>query len=152
MKIQLDVDPGCEETKVTIHCSELDDDIKELLDFLKAGKTDLLTGKLGGKQHLLKPEDVHYFQTSGEHVVAENEKGTFTMKEKLYELEQLLPSRRFIRLSKSVLANLYEISHFEPSFHGTLAVHFKSGAKTYASRHYVSKIKELLNKNRRENK
>ncbi|MCP3028530.1 LytTR family DNA-binding domain-containing protein [Halobacillus sp. A5] len=152
MKVLLDVDRDYEATSVTIHCREMDESIKEILDYLNHRDMELLVGHLGEKQHVLQPEDVHYFHTKGDAVLAATSKGTFKVKEKLYELEQQLPAGKFIRISKSVIANLYEISHFEPSFNGTLGVHFKSGDKEYASRHYVSRIKEVLKMNRRDKK
>ncbi|MDQ7864822.1 LytTR family DNA-binding domain-containing protein [Peribacillus frigoritolerans] len=51
------------------------------------------------------------------------------MKERLYELERDLPGNQFVRLSKSVIANLDELSRFEASFNGTLCVYFRSGEK-----------------------
>ena len=150
MKVLLDVDRKHEETSVTIHCREMDDSIKGLLDFFNERKTDFLVGKSGEEQHILNPKHVHYFHSEGDHVIATTTDGAYKLKEKLYELEESLPSNTFIRLSKSVIANLYEIRHFEPSFNGTLSVHFKSGAKEYASRHYVAKIKEVLKLNRRD--
>ncbi|MCA0988635.1 LytTR family DNA-binding domain-containing protein [Guptibacillus algicola] len=152
MKVLLDVDRKYEETSVTIHCGEMDDSIKDILDYLNEKKTDFLVGKKGEEQHIIKPKDVHYFHSEGDTVIATTLQGDFKVKEKLYELEELLPSHTFIRLSKSVLANLYKISHFEPSFNGTLSVNFQSGGKEYASRHYVGKIKEVLKMNRRANK
>ncbi|MEK3889476.1 LytTR family DNA-binding domain-containing protein [Bacillus sp. FSL K6-3431] len=151
MKVSLDIDSDYEETKVTIHCSEMDDSIKEILDFLKGKKIEFLVGKDGEMQHILKPDGIHYFHTENEGVVAVTAEGSFTLKEKLYELEKMLPSTKFIRLSKSVIANLHELSRFEASFNGTLCVHFKSGAKEYVSRTYVSSIKEVLKMNRRKN-
>ncbi|MFD2924304.1 LytTR family DNA-binding domain-containing protein [Halobacillus naozhouensis] len=152
MKISLDIDPAHEETKVTIHCKEMDASVKEILDFLNERETEFIVGRKGEKQHILMPREVHYFHSEGDTVFATSSDGGFKVKEKLYELEQLLPSKQFIRLSKSVIANLYEVSHFESSFNGTLCVYFKSGVKEYASRHYVTKIKEFLKMNRRENK
>lgn len=151
MKVSLDIDSDYEETKVTIHCNEVDDSIKEILDFLKGKKTEFLVGRDGEMQHILKPDDIHYFHTENDGVVAVTSEGSFTLKEKLYELEDMLPSAKFIRLSKSVIANLHELSRFEASFHGTLCVHFKSGAKEYVSRTYVNGIKEALKLNRRKN-
>ncbi|MED4694591.1 LytTR family DNA-binding domain-containing protein [Peribacillus frigoritolerans] len=55
--------------------------------------------------------------------------GIFEMKERLYELERELPGNHFVRLSKSVIANLDELSRFEASFNGTLCVYFRSGEK-----------------------
>ncbi len=149
VKISLDVNRKYEETSVTIHCREMDYSIKEILDFLSTQKTEFIVGKKGEQQHILKPNTVHSFHSEGDQVMATTSQGVFKVKEKLYELEESLPINIFIRLSKSVIANLHEISHFEPSFNGTLAVHFQSGKKEYASRHYVGKIKEVLKMNRR---
>lgn len=151
MKVSLDIDETHEEPKVTIHCNEVDDSIKEILDFLKGKKTEFLVGRDGEMQHILKPDYIHFFHTEKEGVVAVTAAGSFSLKEKLYELEEMLPATKFIRLSKSVIANLHELSRFEASFNGTLVVHFKSGAKEYVSRTYVSGIKEALKMNRRKN-
>src|SRR6478672_7609697 len=106
MKVTLDIDEIHEETKVTIHCDEVDDSIKEILDFLKGKKTEFLVGRDGEMQHILKPDEIHYFHTEKEGVMAVTASGSFSLKEKLYELEEMLPSSKFIRLSKSVIANL----------------------------------------------
>ena len=102
-------------------------------------------------QHILKPTDIHYFHTEMDAVVAVTTDGSFKIQEKLYELKQILPSTKFIRLSKSIIANLHELSRFEASFNGTLCVYFKSGAKEYVSRTYVNAIKDALKMNRRKN-
>lgn len=149
MKVSLDIDSQYEETKVTIQCKEMDDSIKEILYFLKGRETEFIVGKDGDQQHILKMDTIDYFFSQGDAVFAVTEKGEFKIKEKLYELEQLLPPRQFVRLSKSVIANLHQLSYFEASFNGTLCVYFKSGMKEYVTRHYVSSIKNALQMNRR---
>jgi DNA-binding LytR/AlgR family response regulator len=150
MKVSLDIDSNYVETKVTIHCKEMDESIKNILDYLKGIETEFIIGRNNDMQHILKPNHIHYFHTEDDGVYATTATGTFKLKEKLYQLEQLLPANRFVRLSKSVIANLHELSHFEASFNGTLCVYFKSGAKEYVSRHYVNTIKEVLNMSRRK--
>ncbi|ARK32699.1 LytTR family DNA-binding domain-containing protein [Halalkalibacter krulwichiae] len=150
MKVTLDIDQNYEQTRMTIHCKEIDDTVNEILNFMKAKETEFLIGREGERQHILKPQDIHFFYTQKDAVYAVTDKGEFKLKEKLYELEQLLAPNRFVRLSKSVIANLREFSHFEPSFNGTLCVFFKSGKKEYVTRHYVKAIKETLKMNRRE--
>lgn len=150
MKVSLDIDSRFEETKVIIECKEMDDSIKNIVDFLKGQDTRFLLGRDGDMQHILKPAEIHYFHTKNEAVAAVTAKGEFRLKEKLYELEEVLPPSQFIRLSKSVIANLEELSRFEASFNGTLCVYFKSGAKEYVSRNYVHAIKESLKMNRRK--
>ncbi|MEH7121872.1 LytTR family DNA-binding domain-containing protein [Bacillus sp. JJ1532] len=150
MKLSLNIDKSFKETKITIESPELDDNIQGLIDFIHGREQQFLIAKKGEMQHILKPVDIHYFHTENEHVVAVTETDSFILKEKLYELEALLPSKKFIRLSKSVIANLHELSRFEASFNGTLCVYFKSGKKEYVSRTYVPLIKDALKLNRRK--
>lgn len=150
MKVSLNIDSDFNETKVIIETPELDDSVQEILDFIKGRETEFLVGKNGEMQHILKPTDIHYFHTEKEAVFGVTSTGSYKLKEKLYELEEILPSNKFIRLSKSVIANLHELSRFEASFNGTLCVYFKSGAKEYVSRTYVNAIKEALKMNRRK--
>lgn len=152
LRVILNIDRRYEETTITISCSQMNESIQEIVDFINERNLEFIIGQSGDKQHILKPNEIHYFHSQGDNVFAVTSKGSFKIKEKLYELEKLLPSNRFVRLSKSVIANLYELSHFEASFNGTLCVYFKSGAKEYVSRHYVKKIKEALQMNRRKNK
>ncbi|VTR63274.1 Uncharacterised protein [Actinobacillus pleuropneumoniae] len=91
MKISLDIDPRNEETTVTIHCKELTPAIQEILEYLNKNDTDLIVGKDGENQHLIKHEEVHYFRTEGDVVTAATSEGIFKVKEKLYELENSLP-------------------------------------------------------------
>lgn len=151
MKVSLNIDSDFTETKVIIETPELDDSVQGILDFIKGQKTEFLVGKDDDMQHILKPADIHYFHTESDAVVAVTAGGSYKLKEKLYELEKMLPPNKFIRLSKSVIANLHEMSQFEASFNGTLCVYFKSGAKEYVSRTYVNAIKEALRMNRRKN-
>ena len=150
MKLFLNIDKALKETRVTIEGPELDENIQELIDFIYGREQQFLVGKKEEMQHIRKPDDVHYLQTENEHIIAVTKDGSFILKEKLYELEALLPSRKFIRLSKSVIANLNQLSRFEASFNGTLCVYFKSGKKEYVSRTYVPAIKEALKLNRRK--
>ncbi|CDQ20308.1 LytTR family DNA-binding domain-containing protein [Halobacillus karajensis] len=148
MKILIDINEQYKETEVTVRCKKVDRASRKILDALEE-ETDLLIGTSGERQHILKPDSIDFFYTELEIVHASTTNGDYKMKEKLYELQDRLPSQQFIRISKSVIANLYHISHFEPSFHGTVIVYFHSGRKEYASRHYVRKIKKILNMNRR---
>lgn len=152
MKVSLEIDQKIKEMAVTIRSHEMNDSVKEILEFLKGMETEFLVGKKGEMQHILKPNEIHYFHTEEEAVIAVTREGSYKLKEKLYELEDALPITRFVRLSKSVIANLHELSHFEASFNGTLCVYFKSGAKEYVSRHYVPVIKDALKMNRRKDK
>jgi DNA-binding LytR/AlgR family response regulator len=103
MKVSLDIDNDYDETTVTIHCKEVDDTIKEILDFLKGMETEFIVGKNGDMNYILKPNEVHFFCTEGDFVQAVTAKGTFKLKEKLCELEKLLPSNKLFAFLSPLL-------------------------------------------------
>lgn len=150
MKVKIEIDPSLTEPFVVINTPEITPEMNELIQFIQREQTSFIVGKNGDVQHILQPKDIHYFVADGDVVKAMTASCALQVKEKLYELENALPKQQFIRISKSVIANIYELSKFEASFNGTLCVHFKSGAKEYVSRSYVSAIKELLKIKRRD--
>lgn len=149
LKIFLNIDKNIKETRITIEAPELDENIREITNFINGKEQQFLIGKKEDMQHILKPEDIQYFHTENDRVIAVTGTDSFIIKEKLYELESKLPSTKFIRISKSVIANLNQLDRFEPSFNGTLCVYFKSGKKEYVSRNFVPAIRKALKLNRR---
>ena len=75
---------------------------------------------------------------------AVTEKGGFTLRLRLYELEERLDKKRFVRISNSEIVNLGKVRGFDLSFSGTIRVSLTNGTSTYVSRRYVSKIKTTL--------
>ena len=150
LRLVLKIGSEFKEAKVTIEAPDLNDDVQGVINVVREKDRPFLVGRKGEMQHILNLADIHFFHSEQDYVAAVTEEGSFVIKEKLYELEDICPSNKFIRLSKSAIANLYEMSHFEASFNGTLCVHFKSGKKEYVSRTYVPLIKETLKMNRRK--
>ena len=75
---------------------------------------------------------------------AEAADGAYALRMRLYEAEQRLAGRAFVRISNSEMINLKKVKGFDLSFAGTIRVSLSSGTVTYVSRRYVSKIKQLL--------
>lgn len=65
---------------------------------------------------------------------------------KLYELEEILNERRFIRISKSVIVNLLKIECVKPALNGRYLCHLKNGEDVIISRKYVHEFKEKLSR------
>ncbi len=64
----------------------------------------------------------------------------YRLKQRLYELEALLPSS-FIRINKSTLANEKKIQRFAASFSGAVDAVFQCGYREYVSRRCFAEIK-----------
>ena len=97
---------------------------------------------LGSEKSILKKIN-EYYASSGK-VFAITEKGEYTLRLRLYELEERLDQNRFVRISNSEIINLKKVKRFDLSLTGTICVSLSDGAVTYVSRRYVSKIKQVL--------
>ena len=71
-------------------------------------------------------------------------KGEYFLRLRLYEAEERLNRKFFVRISQSELVNLKQVKRFDLSFTGTIGLLLSDGTTSYASRRYVAKIKQLL--------
>ena len=77
-------------------------------------------------------------------VYAQTTQGEFLLRRRLYELEQILDRRYFVRISKSEIVNLRFVRRLDLSIAGTIGMQLKTGETAYVSRRYVNHIKSIL--------
>lgn len=146
MKVRIDVDAKYEETVITIQAKEWTNELAELVKTIQQSTT--ATGRLIGIENersvLLDPAEIDYVYAENRRVIAATAASRIELRMKLYEVEELLAPKQFMRFSKSVIGNIDRIARFELMFNGNLCVHFKSGNKEYVSRSYVSALKQRL--------
>ena len=75
---------------------------------------------------------------------AATDKGEYTLRLRLYEMEERLNPKQFVRISNSEIINLKKVKNFDLNFAGTICVELVNGTKTYVSRRFVSRIKTIL--------
>ena len=85
-----------------------------------------------------------WLKDSIESIYAQTEQDTYTLRLRLYEMEQRLAGHSFVRISNAEIINLKMVKGFDLSFTGTICVTLANGTVTYVSRRYVSKIKHVL--------
>ena len=76
---------------------------------------------------------IRIYLNSGK-VVAVTDKGEYILRLRLYEIEKLLLTDQFIRISNSEIINLKKVNNFDLSFTGTICVKLSNGVTTYVSR------------------
>lgn len=141
MKFQLIIDPEQEEqVVVTAHQrSPLTDRIEALV--LEQAHPDRLAAYAEDEMKLLELSQVECITVQGGKTYAIDTKGRqYRLKQRLYELEALLPSN-FIRINKSALANENRLERFSASFSGAVDAVFKCGYREYVSRRCFAAIK-----------
>ncbi len=97
-----------------------------------------------GNRCLIKPAEIISAYAEGQRVFVMGPDGKYTVPKKLYELENELPERNFVRISKSEIVNIRKIKNLDMSVTGTIRLIMKNGYETYVSRRNVAKIKEKL--------
>ena len=77
-------------------------------------------------------------------MLAYTDQGCYTLRLRLYEAEERLNKKTFVRISNSEIVNLRKIKNFDFSITGTICIRLTDGSTSYVSRRYVQKIKKIL--------
>lgn len=144
MKIEVKADAACEETTVVIYTNRVTDEIQQLVRRISLDAPQVIVGFLEDEAVILSQEKiVRVFAESGK-VYAETLSARYLLRLRLYEMEERLDQRRFVRISNAEMINLGMVRGFDLSFAGTICVRMKNDKVTYVSRRYVAKIKQVL--------
>ncbi len=144
MKIEVRIDEKCKEPKIIVMTDKMTDEINALVKRLSEEQPQVIAGFKDDTVEVLEPSDIYrVFTTSGK-VLAETSHGKYTLRLRLYEMEQRLDNRSFVRISNSDIINLKKVKSFDLSFAGTICIRLSNGTVTYVSRRSVAKIKQLL--------
>lgn len=144
VKIEIKIDENCSETKIVIVTNKMSDEVSELVQTLSDESPQTIIGYTDGYAKILEhPDIVRIYATNGK-VYAESGDKEYLLRLRLYEIEEKLNNRTFIRISNSEIVNLKKVKKFDLNLVGTICVSLSNGKKTYASRRYVSKIKQAL--------
>ncbi len=143
MKITiLDKENPSEEDEIIIKCSSLDESVIRLLNVLKHGKDKLSLYK-NSTIVLQDYSDILYFESVDDRVFAYTENQVYESRQKLYQLENELPSN-FLRASKAVIVNINKIENLAPDFSGRIEAALTNDCKVIFSRMYVPVLKKHL--------
>ena len=101
MKIELKLDKTYEEPKIIITANQVTDEIKLIMDMFSDERAHVIAGFKDGDVVVLDPSDIYrIFARSGK-VFAQTNQGDYTLRLRLYEIEQWLINKDFVRISNS---------------------------------------------------
>lgn len=144
MEVEVKIDSEYPEPKVVILTAAVTDTVSDIVRKLSEDAPRLISGIRDGMVEVLQPQDiVRVFADNGK-TAATTAKGEYSLRLRLYEAEQRLDARQFVRISNSEIINLKKVDCFDMSFTGTICVRLSDGTVTYVSRRYVAKIKKIL--------
>lgn len=144
MKIELKLEPEAKERRVIIVTDAVDEEIQELMKRIGREQPQMLAGFSGDTLTLLEQGEIIRSYASGGKVFAVTQGGEYVIRLRLYELEERLDKRCFVRISNSEIVNLRKVKNFDLGYTGTIRVTMKNGDTAFVSRRYVSRIKNVL--------
>lgn len=145
MKIRIEICPEGED-EIIIRCRERDakiQSIERMLDGVVKARRELVL-YIGNSEYYVPISDILFFETMDSRVCAHTKDAMYSSPHKLFELENLLPSS-FVRISKSAIANVMQISSLSRELVGNGELRFyKTEKKTYFSRAYYKILKDRI--------
>jgi len=144
MKIKLIIDKKYTEPEIHICNEEKNNETERLAGIVSQAVNATITAYTENGVELLLCEAVIRIYTENQKIYAATASGTYRLHQRLFELEEILDGRRFVRISNSEIVNLRKIKRLDTSMSGTILMYLQNDITTFVSRRYVSKIKKVL--------
>ncbi len=145
MQVKIKIDKAFEDLQIHICHYEMTKEVKALAKDVSDFVNEKILGTDScGNKVVLRPQEMIRFFAQDKKVYAKDEQGCYSVREKLYELEKMLDTERFIRVSKSEIVNIRKIKKLDMNMVGTIKIVFVDGTETYTSRRNVTNLKKKL--------
>ncbi len=132
-----------EQPQVVIKCRQIDDEILRLKYHIELFDKKL-QAKKNNEWYFVNSLDVLYFESVDNRTFLYTKDDVMEVRQRLYELEGILPDRDFIRISKSQIVNINKIKALKPELNRTILATMCNGEQLCISRKYVPAIRSLL--------
>ena len=143
MQLKVSRIPKEEPEVLEIRCHKISEDVQEIIAFVKS-RQGQLSAVTDGQNVEVPLIDIFYAESVDNRVFIYTAKESYEVKLKLYELEDMMRGRSFLRVQKSMLLNLMKVKSIKPALSGRYSAILKNGEEVVISRKYVSDLKETL--------
>ena len=144
MQVEIKIDSTVREPKVIVLTDRMTDEVNEIVRKISETEPTMLAGFREDTVTVLDPEEIYRIYAANGKVFAVTAKAEYSLRMRLYEVEERFRGSSFVRISNSEIINLKAVRSFDLSLAGTIRVALKNGEAAYVSRRYVAKIKEAL--------
>lgn len=147
IKVRTNISSEFQEIEVCINAPEKNEEVQRLENELLARNVNVIKQIIAMRNNdifIINVSDVIMFFSEEKNNFCKTKDGIFLIKEKLYYLEDVLPSREFIRISNSTIINIKHVKCFNTSIIGRIVVKFKDGNEENVSRRRTAEIMKFL--------
>lgn len=107
-------------------------------------KKDHLLGMKNQAYEIIYFKDIGYIESFGHDVTCYTLNNQYILKERLYEIDSILPSNQFIRINKSQIVHKKYIKEIKPTLNSKIILILKRNEKIYVSRNYIQEFKRFI--------
>ncbi|MBR2555657.1 MAG: LytTR family transcriptional regulator DNA-binding domain-containing protein [Aeriscardovia sp.] len=143
MKINLDIDGKYDDTEIIIRAPHLNNDIERIVAMMRMIDMQIAVRK-DNETFLLETDRILYVEAVDRKTFVYTSTETYESELKLYELEQELVQRDFLRISKQSLVNLRKIKSLKADVNRKIRITLQNGEQIVVSRMYSDELRRKL--------
>ena len=143
MKINLDIDGKYDDTEVIIRAPHLNNDIERMVAMMRMIDMQIAVRR-DGETILLETDKILYVEAVDRKTFVYTSSDTYESELKLYELEQELVQRDFLRISKQSIVNLRKIKSLRTDVNRKIRITLANGEQIVVSRMYSDELRRKL--------
>ena len=149
-KIVTDISDKFKEIIVKIEAPQMTKEVNRIiLNLTNSNIPKQIVTDKDNKIFLINVDDIICFFSNDKNNYVRTSEGDYRVKYKLYEIETLFNNGNFIRISKSCIININQVTYFDTSILGTIIVKLKNNTQEIVSKRNVSNIMKFLNERRK---
>ena len=133
------------ETEVIIRGDVTSEEVVSLLQLLKKRNSGKLILYKEEEQYIVDADEIVFIEVSDNKVCAYTRQDTYEVKQKLYEIKELLGSKSFAQINKSVIVNINCVKSIQAEFSGNYRLKLKNRKESLTiSRKYFKEFRERI--------
>lgn len=143
MKINLDIDGKYDDTEVIIRAPHLNNDIERMVAMMRMLDMQIAVRK-DNETYLLETDKILYIEAVDRKTFVYTYSEYYESELKLYEIEQELIERDFLRISKNSIVNLRKIKSLKTDVNRKIRITLQNGEQIVVSRMYSDELRRKL--------
>jgi len=143
MKINLDIDGKYDDIAVIIKAPHLNNNIERMVAMMRMIDMQIAVRK-DNETYLLDTDKILYIEAVDRKTFIYTNSENYESELKLYELEQQLVERDFLRISKQSIVNLRKIKSLKTDVNRKIRITLQNGEQIVVSRMYSDELRRKL--------
>ena len=145
MKVEIQIDPALDQPVIVLRAPMPTAEVEELARRLRAEAVPRpFTVYTQREAVRVGRPAVLRFYAEDKGVFCQTAQGVYTVRQRLYELEERLRGTGFVRISNSEIVDLGKVTALDLTLTGTIKLTLRGGGECWVSRRYVKDRKSVV--------